>query len=201
MENTVFYLGSSVTRGEGGDTDGVSFAETIAQKTGWAYCKEAVSGTTLVQRDTGDKSYVSRLARLDFSVKPRALVVQLSTNDFAQGVPIGGCSGCTREEECDVSQTAGAIEYIIAYVRKRSPETKIVVFTCPLTTAVPFYAQYAAFVRGTLQELAARHGVLVADLFSLPVTKGCLQLDGLHPTRLGYEKLFVAAMLNALKNL
>lgn len=199
MENAVFYLGSSVTRGEGGDTDGISFAESIAHKTGWSFCKEAVSGTALARQNEGDRSYVSRLAKLDFSKKPRALVVQLSTNDFSQGVPCGSVSGCTREEDCDASCTTGAIEYILAYVRRRSPETKVILFTCPLTPSFGSYAQYAAYVRGTLRELAAAHRLCVVDLFSQPFPAGCLQPDGLHPTREGYEKLFVPALLNALR--
>ncbi len=198
MKNTVFYLGSSVTRGVGGDTEGSSFAEPIARKTGWAFCKEAVSGTTLARRNEGDDSYVSRLVNLDFTKKPCALVVQLSTNDFSQGVPLGTVSGRTCEEECDATQTTGAIEYILAYVRKRSPVTQVVLYTCPLAPTFPSYAQYADYIQGTLRELAAVHGLRVVDLFSAPAPADCLQPDGLHPTRAGYEKLFVPALLNVL---
>ena len=85
---TVIFLGSSVTYGYG--SMGVSFVDYLEAADGIIPIKEAVSGTTLADRN--EKSYVSRLKRINPELKPDAFVCQLSTNDATKGIPLGSVS-------------------------------------------------------------------------------------------------------------
>lgn len=62
LENkTVLFLGSSVTYDAA--SDGVSFADMMAETYGIRMVKEAVCGTPMT--DTGETSYVARLKTVD----------------------------------------------------------------------------------------------------------------------------------------
>ncbi|MDE6274216.1 MAG: SGNH/GDSL hydrolase family protein, partial [Clostridiales bacterium] len=109
----LYFLGSSVTYGSA--TNGRSFVEELAAQTSWECVKEAVSGTTLAVRDgDNNSSYVARLKNFDKDRRPAKLVVQLSTNDATQNVPLGKLSD---SEAYDVKTIIGAIEFIICYAR------------------------------------------------------------------------------------
>ena len=73
----ILVLGSSVAYGAASNQWAI--AEYLGKRFGCEYTKEAVSGTTLC--DKGAKSYVSRLKKLDTSVKYDLFICQLSTND------------------------------------------------------------------------------------------------------------------------
>lgn len=187
---TIYFLGSSVTRGHGGDTDGYSFAEGLEKSALCRCVKNAVSGTTLVCLFEGDDSYVSRLKRFDFSREPYALVVQLSTNDFARGIAF--------------EKITRALGEIAATVRVLSPKTKLVLYTCPLQDRVAFYSEYERYLQTQLKSLALPNGPFsVLDLFSHYRHDGgdYLQADGLHPTRAGYDEFFVPALRETLERL
>ena len=195
---TIFYLGSSVTRGHGGDTDGTSFAEITASLTGNSYQKESISGTTLAYKDneaTGSESYVTRLNNFDFTKQPDILVVQLSTNDFSQNVAYGSVSTSTNFESFDKTTVTGAIEYIIAKVHEMSPNTKVVLYTCPLNFDWGKYVEYGQYIQTTVSELSNKWGntLEVLDLYNAKYTQisAYMQSDGLHPTKMGYAQLFV----------
>ena len=111
---TVIFLGSSVTYGSG--AKGVSFAEILEQEDGIISVKEAVSGTTLVDRDKA--SYVSRMKNIDKRIKADAFICQLSTNDASRKLPVGEISKSFDAADFDTQTVAGAIEYIIAYAKK-----------------------------------------------------------------------------------
>ena len=115
----LIFLGSSVTYGHA--SNGVSFVEDIAARNGCSVRKEAVSGTTLV--DDREDSYIARMKQID---DPTAdlFVCQLSTNDASKGKALGTVSVGFEEKDFDTSTVAGAIEYIIAYARKK--------WNCPL---------------------------------------------------------------------
>lgn len=204
-DKIIFYLGSSVTRGHGGDTDGTSFAEITANLTGNSYCKEAVSGTTLAYRANeavGSESYVTRMDNFDFTKNPDVLVVQLSTNDFSQNVPLGTVSISTSPEAFDKTTVTGAIEYIIAKVHEVSPDTKVVLYTCPLTPGWGKYTEYGWYIQTTVAELSVKWGNMlqILDLYNAQYTKitAYMQSDGLHPTKMGYVQLFVPNFISLL---
>ncbi len=204
-DKTIFYLGSSVTRGHGGDTDGISFAEITAKLTGNSYCKEAISGTTLARKaneTAGSESYVTRLGKFDFTKKPDVLVVQLSTNDFSQNVPLGSVSLSDNPDSLDPTTVTGAIEYIIAKTHEVSPDTKVVLYTCPLSVDWAKYADYGRYIQTTVSELSAKWGdeLQILDLYNARYTRvsAYMQGDGLHPTKTGYAQLFVPNLIGLL---
>ena len=168
---TVLFLGSSVTYGSA--AGGVSFADIMAEKDGFDLIKEAVSGTTLV--DIGEKSYVSRLKRLDKSLKPALAICQLSTNDATRKLPMPEIEDAVRE--------------IVDYTKKT--------FSCPVAFYTnPYYenAAYAEMV-GMLNGLARELDVFVLDLYNDAQVTATLReksdvymKDAIHPTLLGYRE-------------
>ena len=58
-DKTILFLGSSVTFGAA--SVGQSFVDYLVKKDGIHAVKEALSGTTLVQDERGEKSYVERI--------------------------------------------------------------------------------------------------------------------------------------------
>ena len=84
----IVFLGSSVTYGAA--SNGVSFVDFLAEKTGCRVTKEAVSGTMLV--DDAPDSYICRMRKLNPEMKVDLFVCQLSTNDATKGIPLGSVS-------------------------------------------------------------------------------------------------------------
>ena len=83
----------------------------------------------------------------------------------------------------------GAIEYIIAKVHEVSPNTKVVLYTCPLKF------DWGKYIQTTVSELSNKWGNMlrVLDLYNAKYTQisAYMQSDGLHPTKMGYAQLFV----------
>ena len=179
---TFIFLGSSVTYGSA--ADGRSFVELIAERCDCTCIKWAVSGTTLAE--TNDRSYVSRLR--DNSVDVPAcdhLIVQLSTNDASQEIPLGEiCSG----SGYDTSTVTGAIEFIINYARDT--------WNCPVLffTGSHYNSdRYDAMVK-RLYELKEKYGIGILDLWNdenfnqIPDELRDLYMqDDIHPTKAGYR--------------
>lgn len=201
-EKTVYYLGSSVTRGHGGDTDGTSFADLTAVLTGNAYSKEAISGTYLATVSERKNSYVERLANLDLSKHPDAVVVQLSTNDFSGNLPVGSNGEGIASESFDKSTVTGAIEYIIAKIHESSPQTKVIIYTCTVNTAYAKYNAYKSYVDGTLKQIAAKWAdtLAVLDLLNSEYVNvsSYMQADGVHPNKVGFGQVYMPALINLL---
>lgn len=188
---TICYLGSSVTYGAA--AKGVSFVEYIAKRNGNEYTKEAVSGTTLV--DCTPDSYIARLKKIkekNFDL----FVCQLSTNDAAQGKPLGKIS--SEKEELDTATVCGAIEYIIRYARTA--------WNCPvLFYTNPFYENenYAAMV-ASLHKIAKKYGIGVLDFYTdkkfnaiSAENRALYMADPIHPTRAGYLEWWTPKMERA----
>jgi lysophospholipase L1-like esterase len=211
---TVYYLGSSITRGERGLNGNTSFVEQIAELTGNTYEKNAVSGTALAWRGNGS-SYAERLTGTYDGVQftwapsslPDALVVQFSTNDFSQGIALGTVTDGTAPESFDKATTLGAIESIIAKTKELSPNTKVV-----------FYIGYVKSTWGSLKAfqsagdslkttLAHKWGIEVIDLLSADFIKvggaeaQSYLADDIHPNELGYIGVFTPVILGRLKDI
>lgn len=126
---TFLFLGSSVTYGE--KSYGESIPDYLAKKHQCTSVKEAVSGTTLMDKTTAaGKSYVRRLEEyLAKEGKANSLdgfILQLSTNDISYRDQWGSVAP---DEEKDASTfdkqtTIGAMEYIFATIREA--------YHCPL---------------------------------------------------------------------
>ena len=183
----IIFLGSSVTYGA--KSGGESFADFLASQYGCESIKEAVSGTTLV--DENEKSYVSRLKKLNVEGKVDLFVCQLSTNDASKKKPLGSVSESTNIEDFDTKTVAGAIEFIIAYAKET--------YGCP----VMFYTgpKYDNGLYGEMVELlrdiAEKWDMSVIDLWNEPSfsdlsdeKRARYMADSIHPTWDGYKELW-----------
>ena len=176
------FLGSSVTKGF--EARGESFVEMIAVRNGTHYVKEAVTGTTLI--DKNKKSYISRLKLLDKNTPCDIFVCQLSTNDATFKAPIGEI-GNSYDDNFDTMTVAGAIEYVISYVKKT--------WSCPIVFYTnPQYDSpaYQAMVE-VLLDIAKKWNVGVIDLWHNKEINEMsneksnhFMNDGIHPTKKGY---------------
>jgi lysophospholipase L1-like esterase len=188
---TLYFLGSSVTIGYG--SNGMAFPHYIAKRDQCAVIVEAVTGTTLMDKD--ENSYVHRLefgSKFDKNADVDMFICQLSTNDTGGGtvdmLKLGDIVGPTGDLSAyDKTTITGAIEYIITYVQQT--------WNCP----VLFYScsrrndmRYAKMV-DRLNELANIWDIEVLDLWNdadfnnLTTAQRKLWLkDATHPTKAGY---------------
>lgn len=179
----IIFLGSSVTYGSA--SGGVSFADMICEKNGYDLVKEAVSGTTLVDAD--DTSYVSRLKKISAD-SADLFICQLSTNDASLGKPLGTVAPGKDTGSFDTSTIAGAIEFIIAYVKER--------WACPIAfyTGTRYDSEQYARMVVLLKEIAAKWDIDVIDLWDepsfcnvSPEDYSRYMADPIHPTTVGYR--------------
>lgn len=191
----ILFLGSSVTYGFA--SGGVSFADYIARRNGCTITKEAVSGTTLVDEDSS--SYISRLKGMDRQQNADLFVCQLSTNDASKQKPLGQVSASRNKADFDTWTVAGAIEYIIAYVR----ETwccPVLFYTNPRFES-PAYAQMVAL----LHKAAEKWDIGLIDMWSdsafgaiSPRQREKHMADPIHPTASGYLEWWTPYMEHVL---
>lgn len=197
---TVIFLGSSVTYGYG--ACGTSFAEILRNKDGIHMVKEAVSGTTLA--DIRPDSYVSRLKRVDPDIPADLFVLQLSTNDANQKVPLGSLSRTAERNSFDVKTVCGAIEYILSYAAK-TWQCPVIIYTNPVYEN----GEYAEMVM-TLEEIRKKWNCQVIDLWNdtefnsiTSEQRKLYMLDDIHPTKAGYAEwwypVFREAMCRAVR--
>ena len=171
----VIFLGSSVTYGSA--SNGISFADYIAQRNGFTITKEAVSGTTLT--DDEPLSYIERLKGIDKSLKADLFVCQLSTNDAAKGKPLGDVLSQ------DTSTVSGAIRYISGYVSD--------VWHCPVVfyTSPRFESEAYGLMVNALKRIAPDAGITVIDMWNdeafNAARKDAYMADPIHPTEAGYR--------------
>ncbi len=194
---TIIFLGSSVTYGYG--SLGTSFVDFLEKTDGIIPVKEAVSGTTLA--DIKDNSYISRLKRIDKTVAADAFVCQLSTNDATKNIPLGIISSDYNPDSFDTSTVAGAIEYIIHYVKNT--------WSCP----VLFYTQakydsenYAEMVN-LLYKIQEKWDIIIIDLWNndninniTAEQKKLYLVDNIHPTKAGYKEWWLPEIQKSLYN-
>lgn len=184
-DKTVIFLGSSVTLGYG--SLGVSFADFLEKTDGIIAVKEAVSGTTLV--DVKSNSYVSRMKTIDKNINADAFVCQLSTNDATKEMPIGEVSKGFESEDFDTQTVAGAIEYIIAYVRDT--------WNCPIVfyTQSRYESEHYGKMVDLLLEIQKKWDITVIDFWNDGAVnsitneqKEIYLVDRIHPTKAGYKE-------------
>ena len=201
---TIYWLGSSITYGLCARSEAT--ADFVAKHNGCTSVKEATSGTSLAKQDPSegmidyikgnlgidpsveDISYVTRVAYLP-GKNPDLFVLQMSTNDSnLQDYHIGTITDSFDMASFDISSTAGAIEYILAYVRD-TWGCPVLLYTSPLLDT----PNYLELVEAS-KVIAQKWNVALLDLngdeeFN---AKGRENLplymwDDLHPTRAGYE--------------
>jgi lysophospholipase L1-like esterase len=179
----IVFLGSSVTYGAA--AGGTSFVDFLAARDGVVAIKEAVSGTTLA--DDASDSYLSRLRRLDSGLKPDLVVCQLSTNDASQGKELGEVSGSYEIGDFDTHTVAGAIEYVIAYVRD--------VWGCPVMfyTSPRYGSERYQQMVDSLLRVQDKWGIQLIDMWDdasfndiSDEQRSLYMADDIHPTKAGY---------------
>lgn len=185
----ILYLGSSVTYGA--SSLQTAFPEYIAKRNGTTFCKEAVSGTALVD---GMNSYIRRLKKVDKSRSFDLFVCQLSTNDATQKKPLGEVTG-SEASSYNASTVCGAIETIISYVTD-TWNCPIVFYTNPYYESKP----YADMV-DALDKIQQKHGIGVIDFYRdvefnniTEEERSLYMADRIHPTRAGYLKWWTPKM-------
>lgn len=191
------FLGSSVTKGFAAYSK--SFVDMIGVRNGANFIKEAVSGTTLA--DNGEKSYVSRLKKIDKNAPCDVFVCQLSTNDATKNVPLGSIANGKDINSFDTKTVCGAIEYIIAYA-KQTWNCPVMFYTNPEYASPAYKAMVDALVK-----IAAKWDVQVVNLWTdkeinaKENKKGSYMNDQIHPTKKGYQlwtPVFEAALANVV---
>ena len=182
---TFFFLGSSVTYGA--TTNGKSFVELIDEDLRCDVVKEAVSGTNLANTKTS--SYVARFQKaVDLKVEYEHFVIQLSTNDATNNMDYGTVGEETDPASFNTKTTAGAMEYLISYIREN--------FIADITFYTnPYYnnARYEQLI-GVLDQIKAKWGIHVLDYYRYQdmerldeaTLKGYMS-DAIHPNANGYR--------------
>ena len=196
---TYYFLGSSVTYGSA--TNGISFVEKVAQTLGYNVVKEAVSGTTLVDKDAS--SYVSRLKTMSAQTSVNALIVQLSTNDVTQNLAFGSLSESYELGSFNTLTVIGAIEYIIAYA-KQTWNCEVVFYTNPKYNN----DRYNALIN-ELYKVQQKWGIGIVDFYNYAdmqtldsATLSSYKADDIHPNVAGYEwmgRVFSEYIQNSLE--
>ncbi len=191
MENSplagknIGVLGSSVVNGSAAQDNSV--AEYLCARFGCTYTKEAVNGTTLV--DKTPWSYIKRLkGKMDPNAEYDLMVFQLSTNDATFKRPLGEISESADLNDFDTSTVTGALEYMISYTKET--------WNCPVVffTGSRYDSQeYGAMVERLL-ELQEKYDFGVIDLWSGDAfnnisdeMRGIYMFDNIHPTMAGYR--------------
>ncbi|CCI82289.1 SGNH/GDSL hydrolase family protein [Lactobacillus hominis] len=181
VNRQIAFLGSSVTYGAGSLGD--SFVDYLVKEDGIFAFKEAVSGTTLAEINDG--SYVTRLEKLPVLEKISAFVLQLSTNDARnEQIGIGKISD---NDKYDITTVAGAIEYILDYVKK-TWNCPVILFSNPKFDS----ERYEQMVEMAKQLQKKWHFTFLNlyDDSKFDYSEKDYKLymiDPIHPTRAGYK--------------
>lgn len=172
----VIFLGSSVTYGSA--NGGISFADYLCERNGFSMIKEAVSGTTLVDKD--DQSYVSRLKTID-APECDVFVCQLSTNDASLKLPIE-----------DIEE---AIDFIIDYVKDKW-NCVVAFYTNPKYDS----AEYSDMVE-VIKDKAEKKKIILMNMWDdkelnkkISENQEYYMADPIHPNATGYLEIFTPFM-------
>ena len=196
---TFVFLGSSVTYGS--HSGEWSMCEYIQENYDCTVVKWAVNGTTLV--DTGDTSYVRRLVNnMNAISECDHFVCQLSTNDAGHKLPLGKMSSSKDINDFDTSTIIGAMEFIIATAQKQ--------WDCPVSfyTGTFFRSDLYPDMVDALYELQEKWDIGIIDLWNDSEMRSVIGTeeyylymaeDGVHPTKLGYEKWWGPKFVEHLK--
>ena len=183
----IIYLGSSVTLGQAALN--TSFVEVLNAQDGVEYLKEAVNGTSMVDRDGMGLSYIKRIKTIDPSYPADAFVCQLSTNDATQNFPLGELSASKDPETFDTLTIIGAMEYLIDYAQKT--------WNCPIIfyTGTKFLHPLYGQMVDALYEIQKKWGIEIIDLWNdeemnaeTDENYDLYMNDPIHPTKAGYVK-------------
>ncbi len=188
------FLGSSITYGYG--SEAIAFPEYLSKRNGMTFIKEAVSGTTLCDNE---ESYIRRLKKIDTSLHFDLFMCQLSTNDVGWNKPLGEVSDSFDIDTFDQNTIAGAIEYIIGYVKKTF-NSIVSFYTSPYYGNDMYYE-----MTQLLLKIKDKWGIIVIDMYNdkefndIPhVMHNFYMKDPIHPTKAGYLEWITPKMEEVL---
>ena len=182
----IIFLGSSVMAGTMAMNE--SFCDYLQKEDGIIMYKEALAGTSMVDKDQMGPSYIKRMRTIPADFAPDLFVCQLSTNDFTQKMPLGRPAERKDPADFDVMTIAGAIEYIIAYAKET--------WNCPVMfyTGTRFNGELYQQMVDLLLELKEKWNIEVADLWNEidlstvdDADYDLYMADPIHPTKAGYR--------------
>ena len=167
FDKNIQFLGSSIFYGSTGTPKGESFVDILNRRWGTNFQKQAVGGTTLAIQDGKTNSYCERYANFTNKDTCDALVIQLSTNDFAQSIPVGSVGEDVFDvDSFDNTTICGAIEWLISTAKQNNPNVKVVFVSCPMLSGWTNYNAYQEFNDGLMQTIVAKWGIELVDLFN-----------------------------------
>jgi len=147
-------ISDSMGKGNGLPADQV-YGYQIAQRNGMTYLNLGINGNLLTDNTGGSGiPMVNRLA--DIPLDTKYLIIDILTNDAAQGKPIG------TENSTDKSTVYGAMNYSLEYIQTQIPDIKIIwigIYPRPQTIGYQSYFDAA--------KIACRnHGIYIVDNIS-----------------------------------
>lgn len=195
----ILFLGSSVTEGLFSLEDAIP--EYFEKRFGVNSYKEAVSGTTLVNKDKN--SYISRMKKAKYDkIKFDLVICQLSTNDASLGMPLGELDDCREADKLDTMTITGAMEYVVAYSQNK--------WNCSVffyTGARFDHDGYKSMVN-RLFEISSKWDIEIIDLWNNDEfnnisndERNLYMNDPVHPLRAGYMKWWCPEMEKQLLEL
>ncbi len=198
--NTYLFLGSSVTYGP--TATGISMVDILAKQEGVTCYKYAVPGTTLVDVEGDERSYVKRMEQIDKTLELDHFICQLSTNDATQKKPLGVVAADLKDPYFFNRETIiGAMEYIIWYAQTT--------WNCPVSfyTGTPFYSPLYVEMIDALYELQEKWGIGIIDLYNNEELNSIsdelyaqYMTDKIHPSFLGYRDWWLPEFVKHLES-
>lgn len=184
---TIGWLGSSVTYGM--MSGGYSMANAIADgHNGSTSLNYSISGTTLVNNN--ELSYVAREKLIDPEQHFDLFIVQLSTNDATNNMPLGKITSGKDPAEFDDTTIAGAMETVISYAQTT--------WNCPVMfyTGTWYDSELYQQMTELLPVLEEKWGIGIIDLWNNQNMKAVIgteqyntyMADDIHPTFAGYTE-------------
>lgn len=189
----ILFLGSSITYGY--SSNGISFVEYLEELEGIVPFKNAISGTTLMEKDKD--SYVSRLKNIDKNSIFDMVIVQLSTNDASMGLELG-----TYIDKDPKKTIGGAINYIIDYVRY--------IFDCPVIfyTSPYFESDNYKDMVNLLEQISEHKKINIINMYRdkefnniNDEERKIYMMDNVHPTKDGYLKWWTPYFIKEINKL
>ncbi|CAK8053956.1 SGNH/GDSL hydrolase family protein [Eupransor demetentiae] len=192
----IIFLGSSIT--DGFRAYGEGTPDYLQAADGIQSYKYAVTGTTM--GGSNPLTFVNRMkTEIPKDLKPDAMVVQLSTNDKTFNVPEGQISSSKNLADFNTKTTVGAMEYIIKYAQE-TWHVPVIFYTCFDPSEESYYQKQIE----TVKQLQQKWGIGLINLGQDPeviqetIAHPEYMADSIHPTRAGYEQLWLPYFEKAL---
>lgn len=205
-DKNLLFVGSSVVYGFGAKhVSFVDYLRTIDQ----ANCiKETYSGSSITYQN--ESSYLPRLKKYDASSHFDVIIIQLSTNDAAQGLSLGDIGDSYDPADFDINSFTGGLESMLAYCRDTwGEDTPVMVFSnTSYKTRPDIVETYPPMVEKVKEIDAKWDNMVFLDMWDdaeindiTPEQYSVWMADGIHPMRRGYLEWWLPIFEKALSQL